>query len=38
MTHSMKDQVKGTLHEVKGTVKEKMGQVKQSPPDGQRKG
>jgi uncharacterized protein YjbJ (UPF0337 family) len=31
MTHSMKDKIKGTLHEVKGTVKEKMGQVTSNP-------
>ena len=31
MTHSMKDKIKGTLHEVKGSVKEKMGQVTSNP-------
>ena len=31
MTQSMKDKIKGTLHEAKGTVKEKVGQVTNNP-------
>jgi uncharacterized protein YjbJ (UPF0337 family) len=31
MTQSMKDKIKGTLHEAKGTVKVKVGQVTNNP-------
>jgi len=31
MTQSMKDKIRGTLHETKGTVKEKVGQVTNNP-------